>query len=90
MPMLSVGYRELKNSETLVDSLLRTVQRISCFIFLWSSPFFVNKEEFKREGTYVYLWLIHAAVWQKPTQYCKAMILQLKLNKFKKTKQLYP
>ena len=33
-----------------------------------------------REGTYVYLWLIHADVWQKPTQYCKAIILQLKIN----------
>ena len=22
---------------------------------------------FKREGTYVYLWLIHVDVWQKPT-----------------------
>ena len=22
----------------------------------------------KREGTYVYLWLIHVAIWQKPTQ----------------------
>ena len=32
---------------------------------------------FKREGTYVYLWLIHVDVWQKPTQYCKAIILQL-------------
>ena len=31
-----------------------------------------------REGTYVYLWLIHVDVWQKPTQYCKAVILQLK------------
>ena len=28
---------------------------------------------FKREGTYVYLWLIHADVWQKPTQQCKAI-----------------
>ena len=36
-----------------------------------------------REGTYVYLWLIHV-VWQNPTKYCKAIILQLKLNKFKK------
>ena len=36
----------------------------------------------KREGTYVYLWLVHADVWQKPTQYCKAIILQLKINKF--------
>ena len=35
---------------------------------------------FKREGTYVYLWLIHVAIWQKPAQYCKAMILQLNIN----------
>ena len=34
-----------------------------------------------REGTYVYLWLIQVDVWQKPTQFCKAIILQLK-NKF--------
>ena len=27
---------------------------------------------FKREATYVYLWLIHVDVWQKPVQYCKA------------------
>ena len=37
-------------------------------------------KKFKREGTYVYLWLIHADVWQKPTQYCKAIVLQLKIN----------
>ena len=29
------------------------------------------------EQTHVYLWLIHAVVWQRPTQYCKAIILQL-------------
>ena len=33
---------------------------------------------FKREGTYVYLRLIHVDVWQKPTQYYKAIILRLK------------
>ena len=27
---------------------------------------------FKREGTYVHLWLIHVDVWQKPTQFCKS------------------
>ena len=37
---------------------------------------------FKREVTHVYLWLIHVDVWQKPTQFYKAIILQLK-NKFK-------
>ena len=34
---------------------------------------------FSRKGTYVYLWLSHADVWQKPAQYCKATILQLKI-----------
>ena len=35
---------------------------------------------FQKEGTYVYLWLMHADVWQKPIQYRKAIILQLKVN----------
>ena len=38
---------------------------------------------FKREGTYAYLGLIHADAWHKPTQHCKAIILQLKTNKLK-------
>ena len=37
---------------------------------------------FKREGSCVYLWQIHVDVWQKPTQYCKAIILQLKKKIF--------
>ena len=41
---------------------------------------------FKRKETYVYLRLIHVDVWQKPTQYCKAIILQLKINLKKKKK----
>ena len=39
---------------------------------------------FKGEGTYVYLWLTHVDVQQKSNQYCKAIILQLKIN-LKKT-----
>ena len=35
----------------------------------------------KWEGTWVNLWLTHVDVWQKPMQYCKAIILQLKINK---------
>ena len=46
---------------------------------------------FKREGRYIYiytqLWLIRVDVWQRPIQYCKAIILQLKIN-FKKLKNL--
>ena len=30
---------------------------------------------FKREGTCVYMWLIHSDVWQKPGQYYKTIIL---------------
>ena len=36
--------------------------------------------EAARERTYVYLWLIHVYVWQQPTQYCNAIILQLKIK----------
>lgn len=39
---------------------------------------------FKRERTYVYLWQTHVDIWQKPMQYCKAIILQLKILNFKK------
>ena len=38
-------------------------------------------ERFRREGTCVYLRLIHIVVWQKLTQHCKAIILQLKIKK---------
>ena len=34
-----------------------------------------------REGTHVYLWLIHVDVWRKPSQYCKVITLQLKKKK---------
>ena len=37
----------------------------------------------QREGIYVYLQLIPGDVWQKPTQFYKAIIIQLKINKFK-------
>ena len=41
---------------------------------------------FRMDGTWIYLWLIHVDVWQKPTQYPKAIILQLKVSKLKKKK----
>ena len=44
--------------------------------------------ELRREGTYVYLWLIHVDVRQRPIQYCKAIVLQLKKKKKKITKEL--
>ena len=44
---------------------------------------------FKREGTYAYLWLIHIDIWQKPSQYCEVIILQLKI-KYLKIKMVAP
>ena len=44
--------------------------------------------EVQEEGDiHIYLWLIHVDVWQKPIQYCKAIILQLKINKFIRKEQ---
>ena len=40
------------------------------------------------KGTYICLWLIHADIWQKPTKFCKAIILRLK-NKSKEQDMLF-
>ena len=72
----------------------------SCYITQTAQPSICDNLEgwdvegrFKMEGTYVYLWLIHVLVWQKPTPHCKAIIIQLKINvknckKKKKEKEL--
>ena len=35
--------------------------------------------EGQERGDCAYLWWIHVDVWLKPTQFCKAIILQLKI-----------
>ena len=42
----------------------------------------------KREGIYVYLWLIHVEVRQKTTKFCKAIILQLKNKLVKRSSNI--
>ena len=48
----------------------------------WDNPGGWGGEGGGREGqdrgTYLYPWLIHVNVWQKPPQYCKVISLQLK------------
>ena len=39
-----------------------------------------RRRKFKKESIYVYQWLIHVDVWQKPTHHGKVIILQLKIN----------
>ena len=53
---------------------------------LWTKLYRLNQMKKKGQkghmrGTYVYVWLTHIDVWQKPTQYCRAIIRQLKINK---------
>ena len=51
-------------------------------LVLWENPEGWGREGGGRGvqdgGTHVHPWLIHVDVWQKPPQYCKAIILQLK------------
>ena len=51
---------------------------------LWKSRMMGWGGRFWREGTLVYLWLILVDVWQETTKLCKAITLQLKINKLKK------
>ena len=50
-------------------------------VALWQPTGGGWERRFKREGIYVYLWLIPVDIWQETTEYCKAIILQLKINK---------
>ena len=49
---------------------------------LWDNPERRGGEGGRREiqdgETHVHPWVIHVDVWQKPPQYCKEIILQLK------------
>ena len=43
---------------------------------------------FKTEGAYVQMSLIHADLRKKSNQYCKEIILQLKIDKLRKRKKI--
>ena len=38
------------------------------------------RRELRRKAMYVYPWWIHVDVWWKPSQYCKGILLQLKVK----------
>ena len=70
------------------------IYQLSAFLWMKATatpPIFTGLQHTKRDthggrweggsrgrGTYVYLWLILVDIWQKPTQYYEAIILQLK------------
>ena len=41
------------------------------------------RRQVQERGTYIYLWLIHVDIWQKPAQHCKRNYPPIK-NKLKK------
>ena len=45
---------------------------------LWEYPEGWGEEGGSGWGTHVHPWVIHVNVWQRPPQYCKEIILQLK------------
>lgn len=47
----------------------------------WSGGDGVEGGRAGQKRTCVYLWLVPADVWQKPTQHCEVTIPQLKVNK---------
>ena len=71
----SAFFNRLRDSQESVDP-----QLINSSINLRGGMGWEVGERFKRKGTYVYLWLIHTDVRQKPTQYGKAIILQVRVG----------
>ena len=63
----------------------RLMRGKSSMCFLASMGFKVTAG-FKRVGTYAPLWPVLVDVWQIPTHYGKAVILQIKINLKKKIK----
>ena len=67
----------------LIKSNLSTFSSMICLLRKFCSGMGWEVEErFKREGTFVYIWLIHFDVWQKPIQYFNTIILPLKISIF--------
>ena len=81
----------LKRSAPAFTSSPRTEVSAPCRIYGvgWDGMGWDGRGEggFKQEVTCVYLWLIYVDVWQKPSQYCNAIIFQLKINKCKLKKK---
>ena len=70
-------YSGLENSTNcIIHGVVKSRTRLGDFHFQRAEMEWEVGRRFKREGAYVYLWLIHVYVWQKLTQYCQAIILQ--------------
>ena len=77
----------VKHRKTYIKSYLASVRGMKQVTQSWCSGTTqrdgVGREVvvgaiFQDGGTHVHLWLIHVDIWQKPSQYCKVIILQLK------------
>ena len=69
----------LANNCCLSDQLAIWKKSIQNLISFHSTKTNCRKiKEVNIKNQYVYLWLIHIDIWQKPTKFCKAIILKLK------------
>ena len=77
---LSVGDQNLEGSQyqDCPDSE-RYWETLVLYYFPFEYGFYQLCIFFRLDG----LWLTHVGVWQRPTHYCEAISLQLKMSKFR-------
>ena len=77
-PLKHIHYH-MSNSWPVEDLCMMQGNQSPCSVTTWRDG--VGREVgggLRREGTRICLWPIHVDVWQKPSQYYKVIILQLK------------
>ena len=73
--LYAVDIKALKEHTVLEVVLLKVLKKTITYKEILGN-YFPKGTLFKREGTAIYLWLIHVDIWQKTTTFCKAIILQ--------------
>ena len=90
LPYRSEKTRQIKN--LCITTTCKTDSQWELAVWLWELKLSLCESlegwdgvgggrELQEGGDLCILWLIHVDVRQKPTQHCKAIILQLKINK---------
>ena len=79
--MVQLSHLYMTTVKTIALKIWTFVGKMMSLLFNMLSRFVITF--LPRNKHFPYLWLIHIDVWQKPTQYCKTIILQLKIHKEK-------
>ena len=84
--MVQLSHLYMTTGKTIALTTWTFVGKVMSLLFNMLSRFAITF--LPRSKHFLYLWLIHVDVWQKPTQYCKTIMLQLKIDKEKKNKMV--